>query len=630
MASYTLYPPIVDGSMPAFIAGNNSYCRVYFSLSKFNSSIDFKNAQVSITKQITGEKVVNPIDGIITYDNSKTAKVYRSAGIIIDMPVICQSQDENIYYIDIDNSNLNTNNQIYNGWVAGIIYKIQLRLSTVSYAENNPNEYGQSTWLNAYANEFSEWSTVCVVKPIGEPLINFTNINNGIIYGSELIGTYSNPDTTESLYDYKAILLDSEDNILDESDWILSNRNINQSSIRYTFKYELKPDTEYKIKFEYNTLNGFNDTLIYTGRTEANTLTVTAVELVTLENDYDIRIDSSGEQFIENQELCKISNLFDEEEEGRIAYMLNGADTKSEYMSGIYYIRRTDSTSNFTIWTDIKRIDKSSSAENIIFTKEVYYDYTVKDGIFYKYGIQGVAKDGTRGPIRVSSIVENDYSKGTPPVTTRKEIPSIRDFNYTFLVGRDEKQLKLKLDNSISSFKINVTDTNNNTIGGVYPISRRVGNTKYKSFSVSGLISFNIDENYLFIPKKEIYNGYDSIKELYTDREDKQGVYNYMYEREFREKVLEFLTDGKVKLFKSPTEGNLLVKLSDVTCTPNQQLSRLIYSFNATVTEIAKFSVENCIKYHIIDLDKDGNRTHINLKTIPHNNTFPEDHRDRG
>ena len=35
MASYVLYPPIVDGYMPSFVAGNSSYCRVYFSLSKF-------------------------------------------------------------------------------------------------------------------------------------------------------------------------------------------------------------------------------------------------------------------------------------------------------------------------------------------------------------------------------------------------------------------------------------------------------------------------------------------------------------------------------------------------------------------------------------------------------------------
>ena len=57
MASYVLYPPIVDGYMPSFVAGNNSYCRVYFSLSKFNSEADFENVQVSITKQTTGEKM---------------------------------------------------------------------------------------------------------------------------------------------------------------------------------------------------------------------------------------------------------------------------------------------------------------------------------------------------------------------------------------------------------------------------------------------------------------------------------------------------------------------------------------------------------------------------------------------
>ena len=42
-----------------------------------------------------------------------------------------------------------------------------------------------------------------------------------------------------------------------------------------------------------------------------------------------------------------------------------------------------------------------------------------------------------------------------------------------------------------------------------------------------------------------------------------------------------------------------------------------------------RFVIDSSVK-SIIDLDKEGNRTHINLKTIPHNNTFPEDHRDRG
>ena len=123
--------------------------------------------------------------------------------------------------------------------------------------------------------------------------------------------------------------------------------------------------------------------------------------------------------------------------------------------------------------------------------------------------------------------------------------------------------------------------------------------------------------SYFESAKKYLLDALSSREELRTIVLNNYDAINEYITNFFNNKIL-------------PNVEELLVKLSDVTCTPNQQLSRLIYSFNATVTEIAKFSVENCIKYHIIDLDKDGNRTHINLKTIPHNNTFPEDHRDRG
>ena len=42
MASLTLYPPIVESSMPAFIAKKDAVCRVYFSLSQFNTRNHFK------------------------------------------------------------------------------------------------------------------------------------------------------------------------------------------------------------------------------------------------------------------------------------------------------------------------------------------------------------------------------------------------------------------------------------------------------------------------------------------------------------------------------------------------------------------------------------------------------------
>lgn len=605
MASYTLYPPIVDGSMPAFIAGKDSYCRVYFSLSKFNSSIDFKNAHVSIVKQSTGEKVVNPVDG---------DGMYRAAGIIIDMPVIAESIENNIYYVDIANSNLNTSSEKYTGWVPGISYKIQLRLSTVSYKDDNDQNYGQATWLNAYASEFSEWSTVCVVKPTCKPKITFTSIQDGVIKGNDLVGTYINEDVTEPLYNYQVSLYNSSNQLLNQSEWIIAPKNLNQSSIKYVFKYDLKVG-DYIVKFDYYTLNGYHEVLTLPCSFVLDVQRTSAVILSTIENPHDFLIETNYKN------IFSLTNLYDEEEEGRIGYCLDGIDpldaVGEEEFTGRYFIRRTDSTTNFTIWEDIKIITKVKDNNAYRFKGEIYYDYTIKDGTFYKYGIQPEIIKTVGGEPR--------KERGILRAVTN---PSIRDMNYSFLVGQHEQQLKLEFDNNITSYKINVTDSNNNTIGGVYPITRRVGNTNYKSFTVSGLISFNMDENFLFMPKVDIYNGYEEVQALYKQRELDQGKYNIAYEREFRENVLKFLSNGKVKLFKSASEGDLLVKLSDVSCSPNQQIGRLVYSFSATATEVAKYNIDNCLKYKITVLDEEGNRTNINLKEYPHSNVSPDTHEE--
>ena len=44
-----LYPPIIDTYMPAFIRDNT--CKVYFSISNFNSYEDILNAQVTVKNQ---------------------------------------------------------------------------------------------------------------------------------------------------------------------------------------------------------------------------------------------------------------------------------------------------------------------------------------------------------------------------------------------------------------------------------------------------------------------------------------------------------------------------------------------------------------------------------------------------
>lgn len=70
-------------------------------------------------------------------------------------------------------------------------------------------------------------------------------------------------------------------------------------------------------------------------------------------------------------------------------------------------------------------------------------------------------------------------------------------------------------------------------------------------------------------------------------------------ERRFREEVLDWLTDGKVKVFKTETEGNIMVMVSDVSMSPLNG-TRLVYTVSMTLTEIDEYSDEALKRYKIL------------------------------
>jgi hypothetical protein len=122
-----------------------------------------------------------------------------------------------------------------------------------------------------------------------------------------------------------------------------------------------------------------------------------------------------------------------------------------------------------------------------------------------------------------------------------------------------EIQLKMRFNPKITSFKNTVLETKTNTIGNKYPFTFRNKSVYYKEFPINGLLSYFMDEEELFVSNKEIL-----LKDLTTNLIDD----NLTSERLFKLKVLEFFNDGKPKLFRSPTEGNYLVKLMNVSMTP--------------------------------------------------------------
>lgn len=543
MASKVIYPPIVNSYIPAFQNGQNAVCRVYFSLSKFNSRSDFQSVHISVTKQDSGASVV--------YQKDAPPR-YRATGIILNAEPVKVEDSTNLYYVDILAEDVKQSENDKDPWKKGWIYKIQIRLSAVNY---NDATIKQASWLNAQSNNFSEWSTVCLTKVIGKSNITIPQFGYStddkpdeiVLYTStlDITGTYSNEDLTEMLYSYKVKLL-YENNVIEESDILYSNQYINSNQFAYTFNHNLN-EGNYTLCINYETNNKF------TSQEEINFLIVYHDEQ---DNPFQLITAETGAE----------TSLYEEEEEGRIGLQLLLPQGKS--FNGDLYIRRTSSDSNFQIWEDVKilTINKTAAAADI--KLPIIYDYTAISGYQYLYGIQTINEYGNRGIIKTI------------------DSPIVRDYCYSYLLGPGEQQLKLKFDNTITNYKVVVGDTKTDTIGGRYPFITRNGNMRYKSFNISGLISYNMDEAHLFINKD------------FIGRES-NGLYDYVFEREFRQKVLDFLYSDEPKLFKSPTEGNIIVRLMDIQTTPNKTLNRMIYNFSLNAYEIADATMSNYLTYKI-------------------------------
>jgi hypothetical protein len=179
-------------------------------------------------------------------------------------------------------------------------------------------------------------------------------------------------------------------------------------------------------------------------------------------------------------------------------------------------------------------------------------------------------------------------------------------------------QLKIKFNPSLNEFKYNVTESQQVTIGSQYPYIKRNGNNYFRSFPIGGLISSFIDttdwydphfydgkfhnnENEIkaFTSKEDIYGDSQQLYDEYNNDNNITQYNDYIYEREFREKVYDFLYKNDVKLFRSTTEGNILVKLMNIDFQPVETLGRMLYSFTATAIEVDKANIYNYQKYGI-------------------------------
>ena len=251
-------------------------------------------------------------------------------------------------------------------------------------------------------------------------------------------------------------------------------------------------------------------------------------------------------------------------------------------------IRRSSNRDGFSKWEDIKILP---NVQNIVDKNNEYYfrDRMIESGIWYMYAIQPM-----------SGVERGSLFKSKQRAVI---------YDSAFLLGEGGRQLNLKFDTTISSLKRNIRESRIETIGSKYPFVTRNANVDYREFPLSGLITHFMDESEEFAPRADMFLD-DEFSDISLDLSaDYDALYranglngynNTTLEREFRNKVHEFLTDGKPKLFKSPKSGNMLVRLLDVNLSSRQDINGgMVYTFSCNAIEIDSTTIDNIDKYNI-------------------------------
>ena len=388
----------------------------------------------------------------------------------------------------------------------------------------------QIAYINSN-NVIGHYSTVGVIKCTTRPSVTVANlnplVNNAHIYTYE--GLYESEDPSERVYSYHFNLFNSKAELIAFSGELLHNSendgDLYSSRDSYTFLQDLELNQLYYIQYGVTTINQLK------------------IESQRYEISQQNTIDSD---LVATLEAC-------------LNYDNGYVDIKLHIenpSSGSFVIVRTDQDSNYMTWKEIKRFQLNSQIGTLCLCR----DFIVEQGKTYRYAIQ---------QYNISGLHSNRLKSNAIFV----------DFEDAFLYD-GERQLRIRYNPKVSSFKRNVQEAKVDTIGSKYPFIFRNNSVYYSEFPISGLISYWMDNENLFFNR--------AIDFLNCDT-NLTGE-NISLERDFKMFVLDWLNNGKTKIFRSPTEGNFFVRLMNNTLSPVDTVNRMLHTFSCTAYEIEDYS----------------------------------------
>lgn len=477
------------------------------------------------------------------------------------------------------------------------------------------------------------YSTVGVAKYTTMPKVDIDNLPDPIglnFLPAELIGIYSQrsynneiTDTTERVYSYQYQLFDKNRNLIEDTGEKLHNSSIDirwdESYDSYEIETPLISNEIYFVRYYIKSQNGI---IKYSPMYKI----IDCLEVL----PSDIEGDLAAKNYYDN---------------GYIELTFIDYENAAP-LAGTYEVYRCQDDK----WELIHKFVSEGGSPS----DWVYRDMTIEHGVKYRYGVrQYNTNNNIRSARKELKFVYNWYKEEYEPHEYIRA-----DFEDTFLFD-GYRQLAIKYNPKVSSFKTDILEQKTDTIGSRYPFFFRNGNTYYNEFPISGLISYLSDNESLFKSRRELgidedtnirFNTKSDTVSIYTPAREydpatayyvKKGVvynpvgyieekdfkpfeyyvitkkprkdtefnpattdlvaYNIKAERQFKMEVLAWLNNGKPKLFRSPGEGNCIVRLMNVSLTPNDTVNRTLHTFNCTAYEVDKYSVANLKKNSIWD-----------------------------
>ena len=478
---------------------------------------------------------------VVPFTMNRAVAAGEVAGFALKIKTINGDVKDVLYTYNVPNvttSNASVTFSTSSTFLVGQYYKVQLA-------------YINSAGIIGY------YSTVGIIKCTTKPVVQIEGLTFGQAntHNYSYTGTYSQRggDVTEKMYSYRFVLYDAEDNIIADSGEKLHNTSFDSVSYESHENFLISQDLDlkhsYYIQFSVTTTNLLT----------VKSLKYRIVQRRSVSPDLTLSL-IAGLNF--NHGYIKLSMT----------------DKNNGVISGTFLISRA-SNKDGNNWQEIKRLDLHSIATS----SWEYKDFTVEQGITYIYSIQQYNDLG----IYSDRIISNSV---------------LMDFEDMFLYD-GQKQLRVRFNPKVSTFKTDLLENKTETIGSQFPFFSKNGNVNYKEFALSGLISYLADDEEYFTTMDEIgLDGYRNISTPYGRYGTTNLVdYNIAAERKFKNDVLDWLNNGQPKLFRTPTEGNYIVRLMNVSLSPNDSLSRMLHTFSATAYEVAECTSEWMTYYGFID-----------------------------